>query len=219
MTNTRSPKISPGAPSSRRRSSGRILVGVGFAAVILFASTQGFTASADDDCLQAAIELEEKVLGDTVPENPDELRQRNEDFESSFAALCPEASPHEVVLDPSESEPYVPEEGIFSPAEDILSIYSFNNYWVGQVGGDYYQVSAGSMDENPEQGGVVVVPFGSGPGGFISTPSASGSVSIVSAQESVLTLQSSDGTNFVFDVASQAFDGTTSPTPTSEPTP
>jgi hypothetical protein len=39
------------------------------------------------------------------------------------------------VEDPNESEPFIPEEGIFSPAEDILSMYSFNNYWVGQVDG------------------------------------------------------------------------------------
>jgi hypothetical protein len=202
----------------KRRLNSRILVGVGLSLVVLIASGRTLGASADDDCLQAAIELEERVLGDSVPEDPDELRQRNEDFESAFAELCPEAPPQEVVLDPSESESFVPEEGIFSPAEDILSMYSFTNYWVGQVDGAYFQVSAGSMDESPNQGGVVVVPYGAGPGGFIPSPTASGSLSIVSAAGEVLDLESPDGTVFVFDVASQTF-VLSSPTPTSEPTP
>jgi hypothetical protein len=123
------------------------------------------------------------------------------------------------VKDPNESEPSILEEGIFSPAEDILSMYSFNNYWVGQVDGTYYQVSAGSMDERPDQGGVVVIPYGAAPGGFLPTPSANGSVSVVSAQGAILTLVSTDGTVFVFDVAGQTFVETSSPTPTNKPTP
>jgi hypothetical protein len=74
------------------------------------------------------------------------------------------------------------------------------------------------MDESPDQGGVVVIPYGAAPGGFLPTPGANGSVSVVSAQGAVLTLESTDGTVFVFDVASQTFVEAPSPTTTSEPT-
>lgn len=196
---------------TRDQRGGRKRRGIGFVpliamgVIVTLTSLSRVTASADDDCLQAAIELEQAVLGDSVPEDPSVLRQRNEEFESKWATLCPEAAPSEVVLDPSESAPFVPEEGIFSPAEDILAIYSFTNYWVGQVDGSYYQVNAGSLDADSKQGGVVVMPFGGGPGAFIPSPTASGTLTIEASEGPLLTLASADGSTFTFDVVSQSF--------------
>jgi hypothetical protein len=43
------------------------------------------------------------------------------------------------------------------------------------------------------------VPYGSPPGQFLPTPVAAGSVKIVSAEGTTLTLLATDGTTFVFD--------------------
>lgn len=79
------------------------------------------------------------------------------------------------------------------------------NYWVGHVRDQWVSVYAGSPDADPTQGGVVVVPYGSPPGDFLPTPVAPGSVKIVSAQGTALTLLGADGTTFVFDVQSESY--------------
>ena len=109
-------------------------------------------------------------------------------------------------LSPGDYEPpYVPTPGIFEPAEDILAEWDFVNYWVGLVGDQWVYVYAGYQDADPTQGGVVVKWHGSPPGDFIPTPVAAGSVKIVSAQGTVLTLLATDGTTFLFDVRSGDF--------------
>ena len=79
------------------------------------------------------------------------------------------------------------------------------NYWVGHVRDQWVSVYAGTQDADPTQGGVVVVPNGSPPGDFLPTPVAAGSVKIVSAQGTALTLLAADGTTFVLDVESESY--------------
>lgn len=106
----------------------------------------------------------------------------------------------------SDSEPpYALGEGIFEPAEDILPAWDFVNYWVGRVRDRRVSVYAGSQDSDPNQGGVVVVPYGAPPGHFLQTPLRAGSVKIVSAPGTTLTLVATDRTTFVFDVESESY--------------
>jgi hypothetical protein len=151
--------------------------------------------------------LNHRLLGSTPPADPEALRQRYAAYEKAFAAICgPPASPSPVQPSPGDNAPpYVPKEGIFEPAEDILAEWDFVNYWVGHVRDQWVCVYAGSQDVNPNQGGVVVTPKGSPPGQFRPTPVAAGSVKIVSAEGTRLTLLATDGTTMVFDVESESF--------------
>jgi hypothetical protein len=147
------------------------------------------------------------LLGSSVPADPEALRRRDAEYERAFAEICgPPAVPSPVHLNPSDYEqPYAPKEGIFEPAEDILPQWDFVNYWQGHVRDQWVQVYAGIQDEDPKQGGVVVVPYGLPPGEFLPTPVAAGSVKIVAAQGTLLTLLAEDGSTFVFDASSSSY--------------
>jgi hypothetical protein len=174
------------------------IVGAGGA---IAAATSGLT------CAQQITQLNNRLLGSAPPADPEALRQRDAAYEKAFAAICgPPASPSPVHLRPGDYEPlYVPREGIFEPAEDILAEWDFVNYWVGHVREQWVSVYAGSQDADPTQGGVVVVPKGAPPGWFLPTPVAAGRVKIVSAQGTTLTLLASGDTTFVFDVESESY--------------
>lgn len=178
-----------------------LVVGIVGAGGAMAAATSGPT------CDQQIAELNSRLLGSAPPADPEALRQRDAAYERVFATICgPPASPSPVQPSPGDNAPpYVPKEGIFEPAEDILAEWDFVNYWVGHVRDQWVSVYAGSQDADPTQGGVVVAPYGPPPGQFLPTPVAAGSVKIVSAQGTRLTLLAADGTTVVFDVESGSF--------------
>ncbi len=178
-----------------------MVVGIVGAGGAMAAATRGPT------CDQQITQLNSRLLGSAPPADPEALRQRYAAYEKAFATICgPPASPSPVQPSPGDNAPpYVPTEGIFEPAEDILPQWDFVNYWVGHVGDQWVSVYAGSQDADPTQGGVVVMPKGSPPGQFLPTPVAAGSVKIVSAQGTTLTLLAADGTTVVFDVRSESY--------------
>jgi hypothetical protein len=163
------------------------------------------SASSGASCIDSVKALDARLLGGEIPADPAVLRARNAEYEKEFAALCPAAPASEVPLDPGDSSPYVPALGIFAPAEDILPQFDFVNYWVGQVGDGYVWVYAGTLDAEPDQGGVSVMPYGSGPSALFPTPKAVGAVKIISSEGALLTLEASDGSLFTFDVASSSY--------------
>jgi hypothetical protein len=159
-------------------------------------------------CQQQIAELNSRLLGSAPPADPEALRQRDAAYEKAFAQIrcgpVPSSSPAQPR--PGDNDPpYIPKQGIFEPAEDILAQWDFVNYWVGPVRDRWVYIYAGSRDAEPTQGGVVVVPDGSPPGEFLPTPGAAGSVKIVSAEGTVLTLLAADSTTFVFDVESESY--------------
>lgn len=164
-------------------------------------------AASSPTCEEQIAELNSRLLGSAPPANPEALRQRDAAYEKAFAAICgPPASPSPVQPTPGDNaRPYVLREGIFEPAENILPQWDFANYGVGHVRGQWVSVYAGSQDADPNQGGVVVVPYGAPPGDFLPTPAAAGSVKIASARGTTLTLLATDGTTFVFDVESETY--------------
>jgi hypothetical protein len=174
---------------------------------ILAAGATIAVAASRPTCEEQIAALNRQLLGSAPPANPEALRQRDAAYERAFAAICgPPAVPSPVQPSPGDNEPpYVLRAGIFEPAEDILPEWDFVNYWVGHVRDQWVSVYAGFQDADPTQGGVVVVPYGSPPGFFLPTPVAAGSVKIVSAQGTVLTLLATDGTTFVFDVESESY--------------
>ncbi len=176
-------------------------------AVVAGAGTVIAAAMSGPTCDQQIAQLNSQLLGSAPPANPEALRQRDAAYEKAFAAICgPPAIPSPVQPSPGDYEPpYVPKEGIFEPAEQILPEWNFVNYWQGHVRDEWVSVYAGSQVADPNQGGVVVVPYGAPPGEFLPTPVAAGSVTIISAQGTMLTLQAEDGTTFVFDVDSGSY--------------
>lgn len=190
-------------PGARPRGSARRWLSGLLAAGILAAVVAITAAGTAPTCLQMLEELDRRMLGSAPPADPEALRERDAAYEAAVAALCPPASPRPV---PAEADvPYVPETGIFEPAEDVLARYDFANYWVGRVGGTYVTVYAGIQDAEPQQGGVWVFRDGEPVGGFLPIPAAAGGVRIVAADGALLTLRAADGSTFTFDAARLAY--------------
>ncbi len=148
----------PGRTEKNWRHAGLLLLVVG----IVGAEGAIAVATSGPTCDQQIAQLNSRLLGSTPRADPEALRQRYAAYEKAFAAICgPPASPSPVQPTPGDNEPpYVPREGIFEPAEDILAEWDFVNYWVGHVRDQWVSVYAGSQDADPIQGGVVVVPYG-----------------------------------------------------------
>jgi hypothetical protein len=175
------------------------LVAIGVVVVALASEPSGSIG----DQIEA---LNDELLGDSVATDPAELRARNEEYEERFAALGTPAEPDPSKIRPHPEKPFVPELGIFAPAEDILSGYDFGNYWVGRLDdGRVVNVYAGAMDDDPKQGGVVVIVNGQAPSGFIPTPDRDGAVVIETADHATLTLRTQTGSAFVFDATRTEF--------------
>jgi len=83
------------------------------------------------------------------------------------------------------------------------------NQWHGPVNGVYTVVYAGRLTQTPDQGFVAVSTGSLGQPDFVlkqfPTPTRVGSVHVTGASGTVLTLQSSKGSLFTFDVASPTF--------------
>lgn len=105
-----------------------------------------------------------------------------------------------------------------TPATGILNVQIspfsahdaiITNRWQGTVGGGFVVVYAGRLTQTPDQGLVAVSLGEPGRPNFslqqYPTPTKSGSVHIISANGSLLTLVSDKGQVFVFDVGARLF--------------
>ena len=96
-------------------------------------------------------------------------------------------------------------------------LFSGQNYWYEQRGGNDIIAYAGASKQDPSQGIVWIVVYSSTPGipggaqphsnasAPYPTPVKAGPVRVVSAIGEVLTLASDSGQTFTFDVASRTF--------------
>jgi hypothetical protein len=81
------------------------------------------------------------------------------------------------------------------------------NAWVGLVDGNEVDVIAGALPSDPEQGiiRIIVSVFRGGISEIIPTPTRHGGVRVVSEHNNRLTLVSTDGTTYYFDVPARRF--------------
>jgi hypothetical protein len=81
------------------------------------------------------------------------------------------------------------------------------NVWIGYVDGNEVDVIAGASLSDPEQGivRIIVSVFRGGISELITTPTRHGAVRVVSEQNNRLTLVSTDGTTYYFDVPARRF--------------
>jgi hypothetical protein len=94
-------------------------------------------------------------------------------------------------------------QGPFSSQELVVA-----NAWQGQIDGEWVQVYAGALTDDPTQGVVVVLVAGqpgAASGSQHLTPAKAGAVRIVAAEGTRLTLEAADGTRFTFDAATRQF--------------
>jgi hypothetical protein len=99
------------------------------------------------------------------------------------------------------------ESDIYQWASGKLLGLDTQNVWVGLVDGNEADVTAGALLDDPEQGAiylVVSIPRG-GVMEQILTPTKHGAVRVVSEQNNRLTLVSTDGTTYYFDVPARRF--------------
>ncbi len=188
---------------------------VSVAIVVSGATGFGVAIASSDDlpCPDQIAALQHEVFGGTMPSDPDLLRELVAEYEARFATICSpltDGSGVTIELIEKDLAPYVPETGVFEATENILPTYDFSNYWVGRLGPgetDFVWVYAGALTADLKSGGVVVMPYGGGPGRFIRTPTAAGTVEIVKADDAapMLTVQAEDGTVFLFDVTKGVF--------------
>ncbi len=85
------------------------------------------------------------------------------------------------------------------------SVYRFENRWVMETPARTIIVYAGASTTDPAQGLVVIGSNPSGVDGAFPTPTKAGAVHVAGADGQRLTLAATDGTTFVFDVATLAF--------------
>jgi hypothetical protein len=114
---------------------------------------------------------------------------------------------------PSPTPPITPfptgtvESNMYQKASGELLGLNTQNVWVGYVAGNEADVTAGALLSDPDQGAiylVVSIPHG-GVMELILTPTKHGGVHVVSEQGNRLTLVSTDGTIYYFDVPARRF--------------
>lgn len=87
------------------------------------------------------------------------------------------------------------------------SSFTIENQWHDIVGGEHVNIYAGSYRTDPSQGVLVLqttaldLASRSSPGGVYETPMKAGSLRIVAATRSALTLEAASGARFSFDVS------------------
>ncbi len=136
------------------------------------------------------------------------IQKRYEDLRGQSARLPkPDAVAARPVATPDEPWPT----GIIEEGQAPLpaAAITVKNQWQGVISGQYVQVYAGALPDDPAQG-VVIVAVTSPTLEPVSvqrfvTPSKAGAVRIVSEQDQRLTLHSASGVSSVFDLPSRAF--------------
>lgn len=135
------------------------------------------------------------------------------DIEATYTAFQsggenpPPTAPKDPTLAPApptvEAIPF--STGIFEGGEGAFysGDVTIQNYWQNIVNGETVQVFAGSLYEDPEQGLVIVL--GSSPSGRYYTPTRVGSLRIVDESGLRLTLVSTHGATFYFDIPTHQF--------------
>ena len=101
--------------------------------------------------------------------------------------------------------------GIFDGAGGAFHAWegNFNNHWQGMVNGEFEFVSAGSQSDDPNQG-IVMVMTVSGDRlkvqkNIYTAPAGSGSLSVSKVAWPLVTLSSSNGQTYIFNVQSSLF--------------
>jgi hypothetical protein len=114
--------------------------------------------------------------------------------------------------------------GFYMDAGKLLGIKALNG-WSGIWDGKAIAIYAGATSDDPDQG-VIAVAINSAPFGNFPTPTKHGAVRVVSEQNNRLTLVSTDGTTYYFDIPSfsyvsslTAFAPSITPPPTRTPFP
>lgn len=136
---------------------------------------------------------------------PGEQHALNEQYEKEFAEIGGEA-PNQEVAEHSAAD-YVerlPDFGI-RPVGEQMPGYVLVNRWVARVAGAPYVVVAGSLEDDPDQGGLLVMAE-SGLS-FHPTPAPNGAAEIVDASGSTVTVRTTGGSLLVFDVVTGKFAG------------
>jgi hypothetical protein len=110
--------------------------------------------------------------------------------------------------DLTQTQLSAPRTGILEAGEELFHEgYRMQNAWAGSINGVFAYVVAGAHQSDPD-GGVVEVTRqyqNAAYVRFFDTPTRSGSVRIMAESNHRLTLQSTDGTTFYFDVPSESF--------------
>jgi hypothetical protein len=114
--------------------------------------------------------------------------------------------------------------GFYLDAGKLLGIKALNG-WFGLWDGKSIAIYAGATSDDPDQG-VIAVAINSAPFGNFPTPTKHGGVRVVGEHDNRLTLVSTDGTTYYFDIPSlsyvsslTAFAPSITPPPTRTPYP
>ena len=94
--------------------------------------------------------------------------------------------------------------------EPLFPGYHFANWWQGVVAGSGYQLLAGATASDQTQGVVLLIR--SSPSGafrydqvFVTAPSRDGSLRVVSVDNGMATLMTSNGSGLTFDISQRKF--------------
>jgi hypothetical protein len=111
-------------------------------------------------------------------------------------------------------------EGVFTIASGNKLGLDTQNGWHGFVDGNKVDIYSGALSDDADQGAIflfVEIPR-SGIGELIQTPTKHGAVHVVSEQDNRLTLVSTDGTTYYFDLPARRFvDSLTEVVPSATP--
>lgn len=131
--------------------------------------------------------------------------QRNAD-EAAFIPPTEVFDPGPIVADIASYE-VPPARGVIAEESPLYKNFIQTTYWQDQVGEFWYEVYAGASREDPAQGLVYwSEPLPDGPAyKAIPAPGPTGVLTIVSAEDGVLTIGSEGGATYEFDVRTGAF--------------
>lgn len=143
---------------------------------------------------------------DALPplEDPEQLLERNEAYESAFAQIGFErANGQPIEMGAADDVPNFPPPGI-QDAPETLPGFVPVNMWVGSLDGAPIMVTSVVAADDPLVGGVIVDTI-EGPHHFLPSPNAIGPLTIESADDPLLSLAVEDGSLVTFDVSQQQF--------------
>jgi hypothetical protein len=124
-----------------------LVVGLAGAGSAITAATNG------PPCDEQIAQSNSQPLGLPVPGDPEALRQRDTAYEKAFAAIFGlPAVPTPVQLGPNDyGPPYVPKEGVFEPAEQVLPQWTLVNCWEDHVRNQWVRATPGVRSRIPSR--------------------------------------------------------------------